>query len=98
MSARPGASSRRPDHLMRALLHRRLRREADRLTQAGLDVHVFEPDRATMDSMGINALDSSRAGRVVRDAFLAAGGQMADSVTLREILRESQAVDTWRTT
>jgi len=48
--------------------------------------------------MGINALDSSRTGRVVRDAFLAAGDQIADSVTLREILRESQAVDTWRTT
>ena len=98
MSARPGASTRRPDHLMRALLHRRLQREADRLTRAGLDVHVFEPDRATIDSMGINALDSSRTGRVVRDAFLAAGDQIADSVTLREILSESQAVDTWRTT
>ena len=83
---------------MRALLHRRLQREADRLTRAGLDVHVFEPDRATIDSMGINALDSSRTGRVVRDAFLAAGDQIADSVALRETLRESLALDTWRTT
>jgi NTE family protein len=89
MSARPAATTRRPDHLMRALLHRRLRHETDRLIQAGFDVHVFEPDRATIDTMGINPLDSSRTGRVVRDAFLAAGDQIADSVILRERLWES---------
>lgn len=86
MSAQPVATRRRPDHALRALFHRRLRIECETLTRAGIDVHVFEPDRATLEAMGINPLDSNRTPRVVRESFLAAGAQLAGEPGLRERL------------
>jgi NTE family protein len=73
----------RPDHLLRSLFSRRLRSECAQLERAGIEVHVFEPDAATLDMMGINALDRRRSPRVLRDAFLAAGTHITDNEPLR---------------
>lgn len=87
MSGDRGALGRRPDHLLRALFRRRLRQECDSLTRAGIEVHIFEPDRATLTTMGINALDNDRTPRVVRDSFLAAGATIAANPVLQDRLR-----------
>jgi NTE family protein len=72
MSARPRALQRRADHLTRLMYGRRLRAECRRLRAEGIDVHIFEPDDATLQVMGRNALDRRRTRSVVREAFLAA--------------------------
>jgi len=74
MSARPRALRRSTDHAMRLAHGARLRRECRRLRAAGVDVHIFEPDAATLEAMGRNALDGRRAGGVVRESFLSAVG------------------------
>jgi NTE family protein len=76
MSGRLQALRRRPDHALRAVFARRLRTEAQQLAAAGIDVHPFEPDAATLDALGINPIDRTRTARVVPHAFLATGGQI----------------------
>lgn len=84
MSGQPGAlRHHRPDHLLRGLFSRRLRSECAQLERAGIKVHIFEPDGATLDVMGINALDRARSPRVHGRAFLAAGTHIADNEPLR---------------
>lgn len=87
MSGDQGALGRRPDHLLRALFRRRLRVECEALTRAGIEVHIFEPDHATLTTMGINALDNDRTPRVTRDSFLAAGATIAANPVLRARVR-----------
>ena len=70
----------------RALFRRRLHLECETLTRAGIDVHILEPDAATVATMGINALDNGRTRRVVRDSFLATGSKIADNPNLRRRL------------
>ena len=82
MSGRPDALRRRPDHTIRAAVARRLRAEAQQLTDAGTDVHVFEPDAPTLDALGINPIDRTRTARVVPHAFLATGGQIDLTLTV----------------
>lgn len=62
----------RPEHALRALYRRRLRREVAELTAAGIDVEIFEPGPSTLRAMGWNALDRARSARIVTDAFLSA--------------------------
>jgi len=87
MSGDRAALGKRPDHVLRALFRRRLRVECETLTRAGIEVHVFEPDHATLTTMGINALDNDRTPRVVRDSFLAAGLTIAANPVLQRRLR-----------
>lgn len=93
MSAQAGAlRHHRPDHLLRSLFSRRLRSERAQLERAGIKVHIFEPDRATLDVMGINALDRGRSPRVLTNAFLAAGARIAADDALRKRLLASHAM------
>lgn len=94
MSGDRAALGRRPDHRLRAVFRRRLHAECEILSQAGVDVHIFEPDPATLRTMGINALDSSRTPRVVRDSFLAAGANIAANPVLRKRLRMTETHST----
>ena len=64
----------------------RHRRHDHGCLDAGIEVHIFEPDGATLDVMGINALDRRRSPRVHGGAFLAAGSHIADSEPLRKRL------------
>ena len=80
MSGRVDALRRRPDHTVRAAFARRLRAEARQLADAGIDVHLFEPDAATLQVLGINPIDRSRTARVVPHAFLATGAQIEPSL------------------
>jgi hypothetical protein len=73
-----------------------LRSECAQLERAGIEVHVLEPDGATLDAMGINALDRGRSPRVQGRAFLAAGAHLADNVTLRTRLLASHRLTTRR--
>jgi len=91
MSGMQSALGRRPDHRLRALFRRRLHAECATLTRAGINVHIFEPDLATLTTMGVNALDNDRTPRVVRDAFLAAGANIAANPALRDRLVRSPA-------
>ena len=81
MSGRSEALRRRPDHALRAGFARRLRDEARQLVDAGVDVHLFEPDAAGLNALGINPIDRSRTVRVVPHAFLATGSQIQPSLT-----------------
>ena len=81
MSGRLDALRRRPDHTVRAAFARRLRAEAEQLASLGIDVHVFEPDGATLHALGINPIDRERTARVVPHAFLATGSQIDASLT-----------------
>jgi NTE family protein len=74
MSVRPRAFRRSADHAIRLAHGRRLRRECRALRAAGVAVHIFEPDDATLRAMGRNALDRQRAAGVVRESFLSAVG------------------------
>jgi NTE family protein len=82
MSGRLDALRRRPDHTVRAALARRVRAEAQQLTDAGIDVHVFEPDAPALDALGINPIDRTRTARVVPHAFLATGRQIDHALTV----------------
>lgn len=94
MSGKAGAlRHHRPDHLLRSLFSRRLRSECAQLERAGMEVHIFEPDAATLDMMGVNALDRRRSPRVLRDAFLAAGTHITDHEPLRKRLLAQPAVE-----
>jgi hypothetical protein len=65
MSGRLDALRRCPDHTVRSAFARRLRAEARQLADAGIDVHIFEPDAATLPVLGINPIDRTRTARVV---------------------------------
>ena len=80
MSGRLDALRRRPDHAVRAVFARRLRTETRQLANAGIDVHVFEPDAPTINALGINPIDRTRTVRVVPHAFLATGRQINPSL------------------
>ncbi len=86
MSARADAVRRRPDHLLRSLFSRRLALECQALRNAGIEVHVFQPNAETLAVMGINALDKRRSPQVVRESFLGAGAHVSSSETLRRAL------------
>lgn len=58
-----------------------------------MEVHIFEPDAATLDMMGVNALDRRRSPRILRDAFLAAGTHITDHEPLRKRLLAQPAVE-----
>ncbi len=83
MSGQSNVLRKRPTHRLRAAHGRRLRAECASLTSAGIDVHIFEPDAATLKTMGVNALDNDRTPRVVRDSFLSAGRRIAEDSDLR---------------
>jgi NTE family protein len=86
MSAPAASLGWRPDRVFRSMCRRLLEAECDQLTEAGIDVHIFEPDASTLQSMGVNALDQSRAPAVVRDSFLAAGAKLAQGSNLASML------------
>jgi NTE family protein len=86
MSARADALRRRPDHVLRSLFSRRLAVECQTLRNAGIEVHVFQPNAETLAVMGINALDRGRSPHVVRESFLGAGAHVSSSDTLRRAL------------
>ena len=94
MSAQRSALRRRPDHMLRSLFARRLRIECATLRAAGIEVHVFEPDAATLSTMGVNALDRRRSAAVVRESFLSAGSTIIGNSRLQEILRDRRTVST----
>jgi NTE family protein len=89
MSGQPDALGRRPDHLIRSRYSARLRHECRQLIEAGISVHVFEPDAATVTVLGVNGLDRRRTRSVVRQAFLSAGARIAaaDNAPLRTLGR-----------
>jgi NTE family protein len=90
MSAQQRTLLGRPDALLRMMCRRRLRAECEQLVRAGVHVHVFEPDASTLESMGTNALAHSRAPRVIRDAFLAAGARIAVTPDLSAALSQQR--------
>jgi NTE family protein len=61
---------------VRALAHRRVRREVARLERAGIAVQLISPDRDTLRAMGLNMMDRARIGPVMRQAFLGAAAQI----------------------
>jgi NTE family protein len=61
--------SRRADALMRWSAHRRLEREARRLTAVGCKVVGIEPGSACLDAMGLRPMDEGRAARVAESAY-----------------------------
>jgi NTE family protein len=67
MSAAHG-SSRSADAAVRWSAHRRLEREIRLLRAHGTTVVRFEPSRATLAVMGINAMAEDRSARVARAA------------------------------
>lgn len=80
MSGRADALRQRPDHTVRAVFARQLRGEAHQLADAGITVHLFEPDSASVRALGINPFDRARTVRVVPRAFLGTGAQIAPSL------------------
>ena len=85
MSGHPGRRY-RPGDLVRAAMSRQVRAECAALSNAGVSVHLFEPDTATLTAMGVNALSRTRTSQIVRDAFLAAGLQIVQDDSLRQLL------------
>ncbi len=86
MSAQSATLAWRSDSLIRTLCRRRLNDECEQLRRHGIDVHVFKPDAATLAAMGLNALDDAKSPRVLRNAFLAAGEQLANDRRLTSVL------------
>jgi NTE family protein len=75
MSAQSLATT--PDALLRWFAHRKLDREVGRLQAKGTPVVRFEPGTRSLAVMGINAMATDRADRVVQAAFLDAGRHAA---------------------
>jgi NTE family protein len=63
------------DAPLRFAHHRRLRSEVRALRSAGMQVVVFEPDRALQATMGLDAMAEDRSDRVLRQAFFDAGAR-----------------------
>ena len=61
--------SRRADALMRWSAHRRLEREARRLTAAGSEVIRVEPGPECLEAMGLRPMDENRAAMVAEAAY-----------------------------
>jgi NTE family protein len=61
------------DGALRWRAHRQLMREAEELRRRGTTVVRFEPGRASLAVMGVNAMANDRSDRVVQEAFLEAG-------------------------
>ncbi len=61
--------SRRADALMRWSAHRRLEREARRLSAAGCTVIRVEPEPTCLDAMGLRPMDENRAAKVAESAY-----------------------------
>lgn len=85
MSSARGRSN-SADAGIRWLAHRKLEREIGRLRAKGTSVVRFEPGPRTMAAMGINAMATDRADRVVQEAFLDAG-RLAATASVAERLR-----------
>jgi NTE family protein len=66
-----------PDVAIRWSAHRRLERECQQLRRKKTDVVCFEPGHRSTAAMGINAMATDRADRVVQSAFLEAGHYVA---------------------
>jgi hypothetical protein len=65
--------------------------ECRALERAGIETHVFEPDLATMDAMGVNALDRGRSKQVLSSSLLGAGERIAADESLHRVLGERHA-------
>jgi NTE family protein len=85
MSAARGRST-APDAALRWLAHRKLEREIGRIRAKGTPVVRFEPGPGTVSVMGVNAMATDRADRVVQAGFLEAG-RLAATGTVAERLR-----------
>jgi NTE family protein len=84
MSAARGLA-RTPDALVRRAAHRRLELETRRLRAGGTEVVRIEPGPRVLAAMGINAMADDRSDRVVRAAFLDAGGYLATGRVARRL-------------
>jgi NTE family protein len=84
MSAARGLA-RTPDALARRAAHRRLELETRRLRAAGTEVVRIEPGPRVLAAMGINAMADDRSDRVLRAAFLDAGGYLATERIARRL-------------
>jgi NTE family protein len=72
-----GGVARSADAPLRFLAHRKLEREIGRLRSKGTPVVAFEPGARSIPVMGLNAMATDRADRVVQAAFLEAGRRAA---------------------
>ena len=72
--------------VLRALCTRRLRQECEQLNRVGIATHVLEPDSATVDLIGLNALDRHRVPSVVTASFLSVGEQIGRDQALIDAL------------
>jgi NTE family protein len=68
-----GGRARTMDAAFRWSAHRRLQREANRLRAAGTRVVTFEPRGRSLQAMGLQAMATDRADRVVQAALLETG-------------------------
>jgi NTE family protein len=89
MSRQGGNLPRSPADLARLALARQLAHERRQLERAGIKVAVFAPDEATVNAIGVNALDRRRTPRVLTAAYFAAGAQISASEDLA-VLRRSR--------
>lgn len=69
-----------PDQWIRRACGRRLRREVAALRGAGIRVHVLEPGRHVVETLGANPLARERVPRVVTSAFLDAARHWTTSL------------------
>ena len=72
-----GGVARSADAPFRFLAHRKLQQEVGRLRSRGTPVVTFEPGARSVPVMGVNAMATDRADRVVQTAFLEAGRRAA---------------------
>jgi NTE family protein len=61
---------------LRAAAHRKLHREVGVLRADGIAVQLISPDPDTVGAMGLNMMDRSRTGSVMRHAFLGTTTQL----------------------
>ena len=84
MSAAHGAS-RRPDAALRWAAHRRLEQEIRLLRTEGTAVVRFEPDRATLATMGLNPMAEDRGEAVATAARESAAAHAHQARSLRRL-------------
>ena len=65
---------------LRSLAHRRARHELALLERSGVMTQLISPDAATVDSMGINMMERTRVGSIMRGSFLGTTSQLDASV------------------
>jgi NTE family protein len=61
---------------LRAAAHRRVHREVSVLRADGIVAQLISPDPDTVRAMGLNRMDRSRTGSVMRHAFLGTTTQL----------------------